>query len=295
MRILITGAEGFVASNLIPQLAKEQQVVGLDFLTSRKKSNLPRNIPFLNEDLSKVDVSKLPIVDLIVHLAVISIERVNESNSYEQINASSLLKILELAKRDDASLILASSGSVYGNGLNFKEASPFNPLSLYSVGKINAERYVNFYHRKYGLNVTILRYSNCFGDLTYLNNKFYPGKKDVMRIFMEKALRDEPLPVIGGQIRDFTFIDDVVDATRSVIDLNGFNIFNIATGIETRIEDIPPMIGRALSKKVKTQFIPPRSIDNLMQRSLNINKISQFWKPKYSLEEGIELYARRMR
>ncbi len=295
MRILCTGAEGFVGSNLIPLLAENYEVIALDYLTSRERSNLPEEIPYLNYDLSKINASSLPDVDVVVHLAVVSIERVNENAMYEVVNFASMLKVLELIRKTGAKLILSSSCSVYGNGLNFKESDPFNPMCLYAIGKINEERYAEFYHSKYGLDVTILRYSNCFGDLTYIENKFYPGKKDVMRIFMEQALQDKPLTVIGGQSRDFTFIDDVVEATVIMLDMEGFNVFNVATGVETLIEDIPPLIGKALSKKVETRIIQPRGIDNLTQRSLNIDKISPFWKPKHSLEKGIKLYAERLK
>ena len=295
MKILITGAEGFVGSNLVPMLAKEHDVVALDYLVSLERSNLPEEIPYLNYDLSKINASHLPDVDLVIHLASVSIERVNENAMYEAVNIASMLKVLELTRKTEAKLILSSSCSVYGDGLNLKESDPFNPMSLYAIGKINEERYAEFYHCKYGLDVTLLRYSNCFGDLTYLDNKFYPSKKDVMRIFMEQALQDKPLTVIDGQSRDFTFIDDVVDATAIMLDLKGLNVFNVATGVETRIQDIPPLIGKALSQKIETQTIPPRSIDDLKQRSLNIDKISPFWKPKYSLKEGIKLYTERLK
>lgn len=294
-RILITGAEGFVGSNLTPKLDAEHEVIALDFLTSHKKSNLPRSIPYLNEDLSSVDIPKLPKVDLIIHLAIISIERVSESSNYEQINITSTLKMLELAKKHKSDLILASSGSVYGSGVNFKETSPFNPLSLYATGKINAERYANFYHRKYGLNITILRYTNCYGDLTYIDNKVYPGKKDVMRIFVENALADKPLPLVEGQSRDFTYIEDVVEATCSVIGLKGFNVFNVGTGVAVELKNIPSMIKEATGKPITVKMVPPRPIDNLQKRSLNIEKISPLWKPKYDLGKGLKHYAEKAR
>lgn len=293
MRILVTGAEGFVGSNLVPKLDMEYEVTALDFLSSRKKSNLRRSILYLNEDLSKIDITKLSKVDLIIHLAVISIERVSERNVYELINITSILKILELAKKHKSDLILASSGSVYGNGVNFKETSTLRPLSLYSVGKINAEEYAKFYHQKYGLNVTILRYTNCYGDVTWLENKVYPSKKDAIRIFMENALEGKPLPIVEDQSRDFTYIEDVVEATYSVMGLDGFNVFNVGTGVETEIKHLPSMIEKTIGKSVVVKTIPLRSIDNLHRRSLNIEKISPFWRPKYDLAKGLKLYAEK--
>jgi len=294
LKILVTGAEGFVGSNLIKKLSEEHEVIGLDYLNTRKISNIPRNVPYINLDLSKSGLHRIPKIDIVAHLASISIERISERADYSSINFASMLNILELTRRQNAKLILTSSGSVYGSGLNFKESDPFNPISLYALGKTCEEKYAKYYHAAYGLDAVILRYSNCFGDTIYIGNKFYPGKKDVVRLFMEHALNDVPLPVVEGQSRDFTFIDDVVEATVSAMPFNGFNIFNVATNVSTSIENIPPLIGNALSKEVETYTRTARDIDNLKQRSLNIDKISKFWNPRFSLEKGIKLYAERI-
>lgn len=294
MRILVTGAEGLVGSNLISKLAKDHEVIALDYLVSRDRSNLPEEVNYINRDLSKINVSKIPEADLVIHLATISIERISETPIYKDVNLSSMLKILEYSIKNKADLIFSSSGSVYGSGTNFTETSMLNPLSDYSATKILEENAVRFCSENYGMNVTILRYSNCYGDTTYIKNKFYPGKKGILRIFMENALKNKPLPIIRGQTRDFTYIDDVVDATIAVIGLEGINTFNVATGVETSIESIPSIIEGVLGRKVKTQFVPQRKIDNLKRRSLNIEKISKYWKPKYGLKKGLELYARKL-
>jgi UDP-glucose 4-epimerase len=294
LRILITGAEGFVGSNLARRLCKEHQVIGLDYLVDRRKTNLPEDTYYINGDLSRIDISSLPEVDLVIHLAAISIERISEVPIYHNINIASTFRVLEYVIKNEADLIFSSSASVYGSGVNFSEDTDFNPLSLYSSTKIEEEKRVRLCCETYGLNVTILRYSNCYGDTTYIKNKFYPGKKDVIRIFMENALSNKPLPVIKGQTRDFTYKDDVIDATTSIIGLNGVNTFNVATGVETPVESIPPIIEKVLDKKVNTHLVSPRKIDNLKRRSLNIEKISEYWKPKYDLKTGIELYAKQL-
>lgn len=294
MKILVLGAEGFVGSNLVKKLVDKHDIVALDYLTSREHSNIPLDVQYINCDLSVEDLGKLPAVDLVIHLAAISIERISETPTYKNVNSTAMFKILEYTEEHGADLIFSSTGSVYGSGVNFTEASPLNPLSAYATGKILDESLVGLHCGVHDLNATILRYSNCYGDTTYLDNKFYPGKKGVMRIFMENAIRGKPLPLIRGQSRDFTFIDDVVEATVSMVGRCGCEIFNVATGIETNIYDIPPRIGRALGKSVDVEIKSPRAIDNLTRRSLNIDKISEFWTPKYSLNEGIEEYARRM-
>jgi len=293
MRIIVTGAEGFVGSNLVLVLTKDHDVVVLDYLVSRDISNLPEDIDYINCDLSKVNINKLPKADLVIHLATISIERISETPMYKDINRTSMMKILEYVMKHKTDLIFSSTASVYGSGTNFTESSPLNPLSDYSATKILEENHAKFCSENYDLNVTILRYSNCYGDTTYIKNKFYPGKKDVVRILLETAMKDKALPIVRNQSRDFTFIDDLVSATCSVIGLKGFNVFNVGTGIETKIEDVAEIIMQVLGKQLTLKTIEPRKIDNLKRRSVNIDKISKLWKPKYGLREGIELYAKR--
>ena len=294
MNILITGAEGFVGSNVAKTLYHDHNVIGLDYLVSRDKSNLPEDVYYINQDLSQVNVSQLPEVDLVLHFAAISIERISETPSYQDINNAAMLKMLEYVAKHKADLIFTSTGSVYGSGVNFTEDAPLNPLSDYSKTKIVEENHARFYSENHDLNVTILRYSNCYGDTTYIKNKVYPGKKGIIRVFMENAMKGAELPIIRNQSRDFTFIDDVVDATTTVIGLKGLNTFNVATGIETNVESIPSLIETVLGRKVKTTVINPRKIDNLKRRSLNVDKISSLWKPKYALKEGLEIYANRL-
>jgi|TARA_Y100000034_G_scaffold32726_1_gene40141 nucleoside-diphosphate-sugar epimerase len=293
MKILVTGADGMVGSNLVNKLSKKYEVIALDYLKDPTKLNFS-GVEFINQDLSDFDL-KFPEVDVIVHLAAITIERISENPKHEIINQAATLNVLQQAKIQKAKLIWASSCSVYGNGLNIREDSPYNPLSLYSVGKINDESFAKYYAYNYGVDITMLRYSNCYCDLTEIDNKVYPGKKGVVRIFLESIAKNKPVPLISGQIRDFTFIDDVIDATERLLFLHGFNIFNIATGVGTEIDQLPIIMGAILGRKIKVEMKKGREIDNIFKRSLNVEKVSQYWKAKWQLYEGIKEFIKRLR
>lgn len=305
MKVLITGSEGFVGSNLVPKLVEENDVTALDYIITSRPFNLPDGVRFVNADLSRPlsardnlsePISmKVPNPDLIIHLATINQLAVDADPSNLTINIASTLNVLKLARLYDARLIFSSSCSVYGSGTDFKEIDPVNPKSLYAVGKCTEEGIAKFYHDRFGLDVCILRYSNCYGDVTRIRNKVYPGKEDVIRIFMTKVLNGEPVPLIRGRSRDFTYIDDVIDATCAVLDLEGFHVFNVATGVETYTDELPSKVGAALGIPVSVTEIQPRSTDDLMRRSLNIDAISPYWKPKYSLDRGLKLYAEKLK
>lgn len=291
---MLTGSDGFVASNLLLKLA-DYEVIALDCLKTKRPTNIPAKTEFLNHDLSIRPLPNIPKLDLIIHLAAIGQLSIAKDPTLLAVNTAAMLNVLELARVKGAGIIYASSCSVYGEGLDLSEDDLLNPMSLYAVGKCAEERIAHFYHEYYGLNTVILRFSNCFGDTTHIENKVYPGKKDVIRIFMEKVLAGEPVPLVQGRSRDFTYIDDVTDAILAMLPLEGFHIFNVATGVETFIKDLPAKVGEALGMPVTVEEIRPRETDDLLHRSINIDKISKYWDPKHSLDEGIKLYAEKLR
>ena len=294
MRILCTGADGFVCSALLPKLSNHE-VITLDYLNTIAPVNIKPKYIFMNFDLSTGVPPIDEKLDLIIHLATINQNIMAENPMLFPINIKSTQNTLELAKASGAKLLFSSSCSVYGGGLNMNENHPLNPMSLYALGKVFEERLIEFYHDNWGVEATILRFSNCYGDTTNIENKVYPGKKDVTRIFMERALRGQPLPLINGMGRDYTYIGDVVEAILSVMHLSGFNIFNVGTNTETLTDELPALISDALKIIIKTEITPPREVDDIIHRSLNVDKISPYWKPKTALKDGLKKYAAKIR
>ena len=296
MKILITGAEGFIGSALAWNLHGEHEIIAVDYLKSFGKSNLPKDSQYINHDISIPFYFLGSKIDMVMHYAVVSQEVVGNSPELEQINIKGMLNVLEFCRKGNVPLVFPSSCSIYGPGVLHKTSDPKNPKSLYGVGKLSCEEYAKFYHYAFGLDIVILRYSNIYGDTTYVDNKFYPGKKDAARIFMEHALADQPLPVIDGeQTRDFTFIDDCVEGTVKFMNLKGLSVINIATGVETSVNRLATLVAESLEWKLKTGKTPRRNIDDIPRRSIDITGVSDLWKPKRTLEEGLKEYAKRMR
>lgn len=294
MNIFISGSAGFVATNLIKRLGSHH-IIAVDYLKSFRSDSPSPNIRYINFDLSTKPLNISGDIDLIIHLATINQIALGDNPALLPLNISMTVNMLNLARKKKCPIIFTSSCSVYGEGWNHHEDDHLDPQSLYAIGKMAEEKIVRFYHDKYGVDATILRFSNCYGDTTYIENKMYPGKKDVIRIFMEKAIRGEPLPLIRGMGRDYTYIDDVIDAILKMIPPKGFNVYNVGTGVETLTDDLPTMIENALGKSVIIEEIPLRETDDIHHRTLNIERISKYWSPLYNMEEGVKEYAKRIR
>lgn len=297
MTILVTGAEGFIGSEIVKKLYRNYEVIALDYLSRRGQSNIPSGVKYINHDLSSPILPSLPShVDLIIQEAVVSMAEISKEPFLDSVNNSITLSVLELARRHKAKVIFTSSCSVYGEGIELKETDKLHPLSLYAVGKVNAEKYVKFYHEMYGIDTIILRYSNVYGDTTFRENRFYQGTKGVVRVFMENVLKGMPISLIGGaQTRDFTFIDDIVASTIAMMAVEGFEIFNLGTGVGTSVTGLVNLVSDVLGiKEPKTQRNAKREIDNIENRTLDITKISHIYKPRYSLKEGLKEYVKRL-
>jgi len=292
MKILVTGADGFVASELIPKLSKHD-IIALDYIQTPKPINISSEIEFINTDLSK-EVPPIGDIDLIIHLATVNQLAISDSPKLVNVNITAIHNVIELAAEKNAKLIFSSSCSVYGPGLNLREDHPLNPQSLYSIGKTYEEHMIRFYHECHRVDTTILRFSNCYGDTTGIWNKRYIGKKDVIRLFMENIMNEQPISLIRDMGRDYTYIDDVIESILAMMKHKEFEIYNVGTGIETTTNELPSMVSGALGIPTCIITKPPRPTDNVIRRSLNVDKISPYWKPKTSLKEGIKKYVKRV-
>ena len=298
LKILVTGGAGFIGSNIVETLLQEEaSVIVLDDLFTGKLENLPKSqlLVFVKGSVTNRNlvVQLVKKVDIVIHTAARNIiaSTKDPRNDYE-VNIGGTLNLLLCAREFGIKkFVYTSSCSVYGNSryLPINEDDATNVLSPYSVSKLAGENYCIAFYESWGVPVSVLRYSNVYGPKQEPGNP-YCG---VIAKFMQRILDNDP-PVIhddGNQTRDFTYIEDVVEATllAALSKKAEGEIFNVGTGLETSINDLVSIFGSMVGKKLTPIHIDKRDIDNIRRRVLNIEKIRRKlrWEPKTNLIDGL--------
>ena len=319
MKILVTGAAGFIGSNLFGRLASRgDEVVGLDNINDyydvRLKygrlslngfdgpfedhgTTVSRVCPecrFLKADICDKDfidkVFREERFDAVVHLAAQAGVRYSITNPYSYLksNLEGFLNILEACRNNPVKhLVFASSSSVYG--LNSKV--PFNegdnadsPVSLYGATKKADELMAHAYSKLYGIPATGLRFFTVYGPW---------GRPDMSPMLFATAIsKGEPIKVFNGgdMIRDFTYVDDIVEGTVRVMDNppDMFKVYNIGCSRPVNLMDFISEIETAMGKKAEKMFMPMQQGD-VYQTYADCSKLESElgYHPSTSLHEGI--------
>lgn len=305
MRILVTGGAGFIGSHLTDSLIEQGHlVIVVDNLSNGKKENLdssyfsgakPEN-KFYNTDIQSPDISRIfqnEKPDIVFHLAAqISVRKsVEEPIQDAETNILGALNILENCRKHKVKKIIfaSSGGAIHGEAQTVptSEEEPTQALSPYAIAKLTIEQYLDYYHQIFNLPFVSLRLANVYGPR---QNSEGGG---VVMIFIDELLKGSK-PIIfgtGTQTRDFIYIDDVVGATLEVLNYTGCDhvIYNIGTGIETKISDIYQLITKNLGKDIVPIFGPSKTED-LKRSCLDGSKIKRElgWQPRYTLDQGLK-------
>lgn len=298
MKVLVTGGAGFIGSHLAEELAKDNEVIILDNLSTGKLENIKNIAELKNVNFIRGSVADLPFlkgvfkdIDYVFHQAAIpsvprSIQHPENSN---EANVTGTLNVLIAAKDSGVKkVVFASSSSVYGDTptLPKSEDMPVNPLSPYAVTKATGEFYCRVFQEIYGLSTISLRYFNVFGPRQDPNSQYAA----VIPKFITAILRDES-PVIygdGEQSRDFSFIKHVVSANILACRSNQTGIFNIACGRQITINELVDIINEILGKDVEPVHNEERPGD--IKHSLaDISRARSFgYDPKSNFKEELK-------
>jgi nucleoside-diphosphate-sugar epimerase len=307
---LVTGGAGFIGSNIVEALVRKgERVRILDNFSTGSPANLAdvrSDVEIIEGDLRDAEAVQRAVagVHYISHQAALrSVPRsIDDPLSSDAVNTHGTLQLL-LAAHEAKSvrrMVYASSSSVYGDSplLPKGEDQLPSPISPYAVSKLAAEYYCRMFTRLHGLETVSLRYFNVFGPKQSPESKYAA----VVPLFIDAALHDKPLIIHGDgeQSRDFTYIDNVVQANLLACTAPGAagEVFNIACNARYSVLQIARTIEQLIGRPLTIQHTPPRSGD-VRHTQASIDKAARLlaYRPTVGFEEGMrrtfEYFARQ--
>lgn len=300
MNILITGGAGFIGSHVADAyLAKGHRVIIVDNLSTGRRENVPTQAIFYHVDICDQDqltqIFENESIDMINHHAA----QMNVPLSVEDpvfdatVNVIGFLNLMQAAIKYNIQkvIFISSGGAIYGDCDTFpiSEETPATPLSPYGITKYVAEKYLQFYARQYQLNYTVLRYANVYGP-----RQLPHGEAGVVAIFIQRLMAGQ-IPKIfaypdqpDGMIRDYIYVDDVVQANLIALETGNSTAFNIGTGIETSTSQLLKTIQDLMGTTVVPEIGPARPGD-LPKNVVSSQKAKWEldWHPKTTLVDGL--------
>jgi UDP-glucuronate 4-epimerase len=311
MKVLVTGAAGFIGSHLCERLLAEGwKVAGVDnfddfYDPQIKRKNIDGCLKNSNFQLIEADVRDSAAIneaagddtEVIVHLAARAGVRpsIAQPLLYADVNVNGTIVLLESAKKHKVNkFIFGSSSSVYGNN----EKIPFSeddnvdfPISPYAATKKAGELICHTYHHLCGMYITCLRYFTVYG----------PRQRPDLAIhkFARLIEQGKPIPIYGDgtMMRDFTYIDDIIDGTVSAIQkCAGFEIYNLGESRPITVNDLVTEIENALGKKAAKEYLPPQ-LGDVIRTYADIAKAAEElgYNPTTSIEAGLAEFVAWLR
>jgi UDP-glucose 4-epimerase len=303
VKVLVTGGGGFIGSNLARALVdRGDDVCILDNFSTGNRANLAEltgNVEVVEGELRSYERVHAATrgVEVVFHQGALpSVPRsVQDPLTTSAVNVEGTLNVL-LAARDEGvrRIVFASSSSVYGNSGELPRVETANPdpISPYGVSKLAAERYCVSFSRVYELETVALRYFNVFGPNQDPTSQY----SAVIPRFVTAIAGGRPVPIYGDgdQRRDFTYVDNVIEANLLAAEAERANgaVLNIATGRSTSVNQLAEVIGRLLDRPVEREAHPPRPGD-VRDSWADIDRAQKVlgWEPRVSLEAGLRLAA----
>jgi dTDP-glucose 4,6-dehydratase len=308
MRIVITGAAGFIGSHLSEALLdRGHSVIGIDNLLTGDVANIAhlagRDFQFVKHDVTNYIYVEGP-VDRVLHWAspASPIDYLELPIPTLKVGALGTHKALGLAKAKGARFVLASTSEVYGDPLEHPQketywgnVNPIGPRGVYDEAKRFAEAMTVAYHRYHGLDTKIVRIFNTYGPRMRVND----GR--AVPAFISQALRGEDVTIFGDgtQTRSFTYISDLVAGILALMESTVNEPVNIGNPHEMSIEAMARTIIRMTGSRSRVVFRPlPTDDPKVRQPDITRARTLLAWEPKVELEAGltstIDYFRRKM-
>jgi len=314
MKILVTGAAGFIGSHLCRALLmRGDQVMGLDnfdpfYPRAQKEDNLAFTAEGGPFEFVEGDIRKAVILDrclcaaggptdAVIHLAALAGVQpsLTEPLRFQDVNIQGTLQILEAMRRHGVrKLVFASSSSVYGDNpkIPFQEDDQVdNPISPYAATKKAGELLAHVYHHLFGFDVHCLRFFTVFG----------PRQRPdlAIRKFAELMAAGCSVPIYGDgtQSRDFTYIDDIVNGVVASLDhLHGYRIYNLGRGQAVSVLNLVKLMGKILGVKPNLSFTPSKPGDVVRTYAdIGLAGKELGYRPDVSVAEGLKRFVAWLR
>ena len=277
--ILITGGVGFIGTNLVKELVKQNNtVISIDNYSFGSKKNEIDGVKYYNYDIEDID-KITESVDVCFHLCAMA--RVQPSfedpMEYFRVNVLGTTKVMEWAKKNNVKVVYAGSSSKH-----------FDPSdSPYAMYKYLGEEVCKLYKKSYNLNVEIARFYNVYGPGEVMHEKF----GNVIGIWKTKVYKGDPLPIVGdgNQRRDFTHVYDIVDGLIKIASSNKKHqdAWELGTGNNYSINELFEMFNKRFN--VKSVIIPDQPGNYKKTLRENNDLLEQLnWQPQDRLRNHIE-------
>jgi dTDP-glucose 4,6-dehydratase len=297
MRIVITGAAGFIGSHLAEALLdRGHSIVGIDNLLTGDTANIAhlanRDFVFIKHDVTNY-IFVEGRVDGVLHWAspASPIDYLELPIPTLKVGALGTHKALGLAKEKHARFVLASTSEVYGDPLEHPQTesywgnvNPIGPRGVYDEAKRFGEAMTTAYHRYHGLDTKIVRIFNTYGPRMRLND----GR--AIPAFMSQALRGEDITIFGSgkQTRSFCYVSDLVEGVIRLLESDVHDPVNIGNPHEMTIEEIARKILALVGSKSRLVYRPlPEDDPKVRQPDITRARTLLGWEPKVSLDEGL--------
>jgi UDP-glucuronate decarboxylase len=297
MKILVTGAAGFLGSHLSERLLAEgHDVIGVDNYFTGNKSNVTHLLDNPRFELVRHDIT-FPLYlecDAILNFACPAspIHYQKFPVQTMKTNVHGAINVLGLAKRTGARILQASTSEVYGDPEEHPQSesyrghvNPLGPRACYDEGKRAAETLFMDYHREFGVDVKIVRIFNTYGPRMAIDD----GR--VVSNFIVSALRGEPITIYGegSQTRSFCYVDDLIDGILRMLKIDGVTgPINLGTDFEMSMLDLAEIVLRLTNSNSKLVYESLPEDDPKQRRpDLRLAKKVLDWEPKTQPKEGL--------